>query len=153
MKVKALMTTALTTVKDSDPIARVRRLLGDGSFHAVPVMNHWGDLCGIITCADFVGVSPEESRRAVREFMQTPVYTIPENVDVTLVAHFMSTYRIRHLVVARDRRALGIVSTFDLIHVLAESRRNSSTSSRHQVQDPRTELEQHGLSQVPGRVG
>jgi len=143
MKVKDLMTTALTTVKDSDPIARVRRILGDQSFHAVPVVNHWGDLCGIVTCADFVGVSPEESRRAVRDFMQAPVYTIPETVAVALVARFMCTYRVRHLVVTNENKPHGIVSTFDLIKAMAE--KMSVSSEDRTGADPHRELELQGL--------
>ena len=146
MKVKDLMTTALTTVKDSDPIARVRRLLGDQSFHAVPVVNHWGDLCGIVTCADFVQVLPEESRRPVRDFMQAPVYTIPETVEVPLVARFMYMYRVRHLVITNDNKPHGIVSTFDLIKAMAESR--SVGPDDAPAPDLRTELERRGLNLI-----
>lgn len=144
-KVSDLMTTKVVTVKDTDPIARVRRLLGDQQFHAVPVVDDWDYLCGIVTCADFVDVQGEEARHPVREVMQWRVYTVPETVDVVLVARFMAKYHVRHLVIVRDGKVHGILSSFDLLRALAEQ---DPKEGRRPRKDPRAELEEHGLKFV-----
>ena len=143
MKVSDLMTTDVVTVKDTDPIAHARRLLGDQQFHAVPVVDPWGYLCGIVTCADFVEVQGDETRHPVRDVMQRRVYTLPATVDAVLVARFMAKYHVRHLVVVRDGKVHGILSTFDLLRALAEQGTHGLGGEPRR--DPRAELEEHGL--------
>jgi CBS domain-containing protein len=146
MKVSDLMTTEVIKVKESDPIARVRRLLGGQEFHALPVVDEWDYLCGIVTCADFVEIQGEEARHAVKEVMQRRVYTVPETVDVVLVARFMAKYHVRHLVIVRDGKVHGILSSFDMLRALSE--RDPAPKKGKPRRDPREELEQHGLKFV-----
>lgn len=140
MKVRDLMTTEVVKVKEEDPIARARRLLGDQEFHALPVVDPWDYLTGIVTCADFVDIDGDQAREPVKQVMQRRVYTVPETVDVTLVARFMAKYHVRHLVVVRQGRVHGILSSFDLLRVLAES-----GDAKAPREDPRVELERLGL--------
>lgn len=144
MNVKELMTTEVVKVQASDPVARVRRLLGEHAFHALPVVDEWGYLVGIVTCADFVNVQGEEMRRPVGEFMQRRVYTVPETVDVVLVARFMAKQRVRHLVIVRQGKVHGIISTFDMLRAIADR----IVDKRDRAPDPEVELERLGLKLV-----
>mgnify|MGYP001253506289 CR=1 FL=1 len=146
MKVSDLMTTSVVKVQETDPVARVRRLLGGQAFHALPVVDDWDYLVGIVTCADFVDIQGDETRHPVKEVMQRRVYTIPENVDVVLVARFMAKYHVRHLVIQRFGKVKAILSSFDLLRALAEPE-ELPDSDKHEdtPEDPRAELERLGL--------
>jgi CBS domain-containing protein len=146
MQVSDLMTTEVVKVRESDPIARVRRLLGGQDFHALPVVDEWDYLCGIVTCADFVEIDGEAARRPVKTVMQRRVFTVPETVNVVLVARFMAKYHVRHLVVVRDGKVHGILSTFDMLRALGE--RDVPQKKRREKLDPRVELERLGLKFV-----
>ena len=149
MKVSDLMTTEVVKVKETDPIARVRRILGGKDFHALPVVDDWDYLAGIVTCADFVDIQGDEARHPVKEVMQRRVYTVPETVDVVLVARFMAKYHVRHLVIVRDGKVHGILSSFDMLRALTERDVPSGSGKRKGKQeDPRTELERIGLKFV-----
>jgi len=146
MKVSDLMTTEVVKVKETDPIARVRRILGGKDFHALPVVDDWDYLAGIVTCADFVDIQGDEARHPVKEVMQRRVYTVPETVDVVLVARFMAKYHVRHLVIVRDGKVHGILSSFDMLRALTE--RDVPSKRKAKQEDPRTELERLGLKFV-----
>ncbi|MBL4845027.1 MAG: CBS domain-containing protein [Planctomycetes bacterium] len=146
MKVSDLMTTTVTKVKEADPIARVRRILGRQQFHALPVVDEWGYLSGIVTSADFVKIQGEEARHQVKEVMQRRVYTVRETADVVLAARFMAKYHVRHLVIARGGKVHGILSSFDMLRALTE--RDVPPKEREELEDPRAELERHGLKFV-----
>ena len=148
MIVSDLMTTDVVQVKEDDPISRARRLLGDGDFHALPVVDEWDYLKGIVTCADFVDIQGEETRRPVKGVMQRRVYTVPETVDVVLVARFMAKYHVRHVVIVRDGKVHGILSAFDMLRVLAEREPTRAHPAAKANRDPREELEQLGLKFV-----
>ena len=120
MKVRDLMTTEVVLVQESDSIARVRRLLGEGRFHALPAVDEWGYLKGIVTSTDFVEILGEDARVPVRQVMQRRVYTLPDVLEAEIVARFMGKHRIRHVVVLRGGKVHGILSSFDLLRALAE---------------------------------
>jgi len=120
MKVRDLMTTEVVLVKESDSIARVRRLLGERRFHALPVVDEWGYLKGIVTSTDFVEILDEHARVPVEKVMQRRVYTLPDILEAEIVARFMGKHRIRHVVVVRGGKVHGILSSFDLLRALAE---------------------------------
>jgi CBS domain-containing protein len=146
VKVSDIMTAKVTQVREDDPIARVRRLLGGHQFHALPVVDEWDYLCGIVTCADFVEIQGEEAGRPVKDVMQRRVYTVPETVDVVLVARFMAKYHVRHLVIVRDGKVHAILSSFDMLKALTA--REDPPKGREVHEDLRAELERDGLKFV-----
>jgi CBS domain-containing protein len=115
-----LMTTEVVQVRETDPIARARRLLRSQAFHALPVVDDWGYLTGIVTSSDFVGVQGQEARRPVKDVMRRRVFTVPETVDGVLVARFMAKRHVRHLVVVRDGKVHGMLSSADLMRALGQ---------------------------------
>lgn len=49
-----VMTTDLVTVQPTDTLGHVAALLAEGSFHAVPVVEHGGRLVGIVSTTDVI---------------------------------------------------------------------------------------------------
>ena len=151
MKVGEVMTTKVVQVSEDDSVSRVRRILGEQRFHALPVVDAWGYLTGIITSSDFIGIQGDEARLPVKSVMQRRVFTIPETVELRLVARFMGEHRVRHLVIVRGGMVHGIISTFDLLSAMAVETTSSERSAKSQ--DPRAVLEQHGLRFVDSLSG
>lgn len=151
MRVSDLMTTEVIKVKDGDPISRVRRLLGEKHFHALPVVDEWDYLCGIVTCADFVEIQGEAARQPVKMIMQRRVFTVPETVDVVRVARFMAKQHVRHLVIVREGKVHGILSSFDMLRALTEPERPNGHVGEADEEDPRVALERLGLKLLDTR--
>jgi CBS domain-containing protein len=55
----------------------------------------------------------------VRDIMTPTVYTVPENTPVGEVARTMVAGRIHRLLVTREERVVGIVTTLDLLRLLS----------------------------------
>ena len=55
----------------------------------------------------------------VRDIMTPTVYTVPENTPVAKIARTMVAGRIHRLMVTRGGRVVGIVTSLDLVRLLA----------------------------------
>jgi CBS domain-containing protein len=58
----------------------------------------------------------------VRDIMTPTVYTVPDDTPVAELAHAMVAGRIHRLLVTRRSRVVGIVTSLDLVQLLAEHR-------------------------------
>ena len=63
----------------------------------------------------------EEDGLLVREIMTPTVFAVDVDSPVSHVAHSMLDGHLHRLLVIDDRRVVGIVSTSDLLRLLAES--------------------------------
>ncbi len=52
--IKDIMTTNLTSVKDCDTIKHVSKILAEGIFHSVPVVDKHHHIVGIVTTTDLI---------------------------------------------------------------------------------------------------
>jgi CBS domain-containing protein len=53
-KIADIMTTALTTIKQTDTIRQTAELLGKGHFHSLPVVDEEENVVGIVTTTDLI---------------------------------------------------------------------------------------------------
>ena len=68
---------------------------------------------------DLRQVHIEDAGRAVRDIMTPTVYTIPDSTPVSKVARTMISGRVHRLLVTRGKRIVGIVTTLDMLKLLA----------------------------------
>ncbi len=66
------------------------------------------------------GLHIENRGRRVRDIMSPPVYTVPEEASAPEVARKMLEAHLHRLLVTRDGKLAGIITTFDLLRLLAE---------------------------------
>ena len=64
----------------------------------------------------------EHGERTVREIMTPTVYSVPEDTPVSEVAEIMIDSHIHRLLVTREEKVIGIVSTSDLLGLLVEEK-------------------------------
>lgn len=115
--VRQIMTTAVTTAKPSDVIGPLRDLMLEKHIGCVPIVDDSGALQGIVTSSDLV----EEwaPQMGVQTVMSRDVFTVPPNRTVADAAREMVGRHVHHVVVAERGEVMGVVSSFDVMMVLA----------------------------------
>ncbi len=112
-----VMTQPVRTVKATEVVGPVRDLMLDNRLHGVPVVDEHGALVGIVTSSDLV--EEWDPQQSVQTVMSADVHTASPFTSVVDAARTMLDRRIHHLVIVQTDEIVGMVSTFDLLQVLA----------------------------------
>ncbi len=146
VKAKDLMPDLLVTIRKDATLEEAARLMLHADIGSLLVVDPEGMLLGIVTDTDF-GARPPDGASAVRaphvlgevmrpgeaeqtyreartrrveDIMSRAVIAVEEDVPVSEMLELMYAHRVRHIAVVRDGKALGVVSTRDLLHLLFE---------------------------------
>ena len=134
-KVADLMTEQVVTTEPHVSLDHVRQLLERNRVGSVPVVDTEGHIVGIVSAMDLVpglkGGSP------ARSVMTQPVYTIPEYEDVSIAARVMRNHKIHRLVVTREQKVVGILSSFDLLQLVENHRYVAKTPPTPRAKRPK----------------
>ena len=85
---------------------------------SLPIVDDEDELIGMITSSDLIpGFS---AKIPVSRIMSTKVYTVTPDTDVETAAQMMRQYRIHHVVVTDGNKVVGILSSLDLLRLIAE---------------------------------
>lgn len=120
--VKDVMTRALISVEASTTVYQVAKMMEQGGFGAIIVKKD-GLPQGIITDRDFaikIAVNKYPLDTPVHKVASYPLQTINSNESILTAASFMSTKKIRKLVVVEDGKVVGIITSTDLVNQLAK---------------------------------
>jgi len=116
-------------VKDNASLDEAVRIMDRGHVHGLPVVNAVGSLVGVISQTDLARARATEHLwvnwpgLAVRHLMTSPAVTVRRSTPLITAARRMERHRIHRLVVVDDFDVLipiGVLSTTDLIHAIAE---------------------------------
>ena len=118
MRVGELMTHNPKTCKMDDTIQSVARVMAEGNFGFMPVVDNEGRLIGTVTDRDIVvraTAAGMDQMTPVREvFSDMPVH-VSENDPLSKAEELMMDAHIRRLVVIDDgKRPIGVVSASDI---------------------------------------
>ena len=130
--VSTLMSTDLITVKGNDSINVVRNLFETKNIHHLPVVSY-GRLIGIVSLQDYLtflhGRPANPGKRAldderlrtwlVSEIMTTNVATLSSHDPIRTAVDIFQLNRFHALPIADDDRLVGIITTHDLIDLMA----------------------------------
>ena len=118
MKVRELMQSPVVCAEPGQSVESAAKVLQHYNIGAMPVCNHQGMLCGMLTDRDLVvrclamGKLPSATR--VREIMTKQVISIDPDMDAGVAAHLMGRKRVRRLPVGEHGKVKGILSLEDL---------------------------------------
>ena len=137
-KVNDVMTTAVVTVSPETPYRGVVDLLVSNRFSAVPVVDEFQRVTGVVSEADLLrkieyagaeeprlfdgrrrrGERVKASARTAADLMSRPPVTVPVSTSITAAARVMDGEGVKRLPVVDDLgRLVGIVSRGDLLKV------------------------------------
>ena len=126
------MTRDPIVVRADAPLAEAARLLDRNRIRGLPVVDSGGALVGVVSHSDLVRVRATEHLwanwpgLAVRHLMTSPALSVGPETTVAEAARIMDRDHVHRLIVvgADSRTPIGIISTTDLIHGMAEERSN-----------------------------
>lgn len=115
--VAQIMSTEVRTATVSEVIGPVRDVMLENHIGCVPIVDDGGVLRGIITASDLVEEWP--AMMGVATVMSADVRTVPPHRSVVDAARQMVMERTHHLVVTERESVVGVVSSFDVMMLLA----------------------------------
>jgi len=116
-------------IRADAPLAEAARLMDRHQVSGLPVVDAGGRLVGVVSATDLARARSTEYLWAnwpglsVRHLMTSPAVTVRRSTPLVIAARRMERHRIRRLVVVDDVDELipiGVLSTTDLIHAIAE---------------------------------
>ncbi len=127
MLVRELMTPHPITIKIDTSVPEALRIMHEGNFRELPVLDDQGHLAGIVSDKDLLFASPSPatslsiweikellSKVKVEEVLQRDVQTAAEDTPAEEAARIMADCKIGSLVVMRDKSIVGIITKTDL---------------------------------------
>ena len=118
-----VMSTDVLSVPPDMTVSDVAAFFAENQITGAPVMDSTHRLLGMVSVSD---VSESDVvaceiflDRGVRDIMTPTVYTIEHDVPVSRVARTMIAGRLHRLLVVRDERVVGIVTSLDLLKLIA----------------------------------
>ena len=106
----------------ADPDMTVQELaafLTDRQITGAPVIDSGGRLVGVVSETDIAEADLDRAgAQLVREIMTPTAYTVPHDPTAAEVARTMVTGRIHRLLVTRQGRVVGILTTLDVLKAL-----------------------------------
>ncbi len=110
---------SVITVKPTDSLEDISKILAKNKIGAVMVLNDDGEVCGISSERDIVRLVAENGASAlekpVSECMTKNIISCEENATIDQAMEQMTNGRFRHLPVMKDGKLLGIISIGDVV--------------------------------------
>lgn len=116
MRVRDVMRSEVRTIKPSEPASTAKELFRRYDIHHLVVVDQ-KNVVGVIADRDLIDV---DASTAVQRAMAHPPVTITPDETVRKAAALMTGHVIGSLPVVEDGRLVGIVTTFDLVSLLAK---------------------------------
>ncbi|MDD3151154.1 MAG: CBS domain-containing protein [Candidatus Gastranaerophilales bacterium] len=139
--VKDIMTTDLITVKENQKLKEIIDIFGQNSILGAPVIDEEGCLTGIISISDilktrqvqsfyhapfirdlefkFLHDNKDSLEQKVFSIMTQNLFTVEPDYTIEKMAKIMHDNKVHRLLVVEYKKLVGIVSTFDLLKLLA----------------------------------
>ena len=117
------MTPMPITIANDQPMTEAHRMMREHRIRHLPVL-HGGKLVGIVSDRDLHlletlrDIDPDEV--AVEDAMSPEIYAVAPDATLEHVVGEMAERKLGAAVVARGARVLGVFTTVDALHALAE---------------------------------
>ncbi len=110
IRVRDIMSRYVVSVTEETPVIEVARILAERRFSGLPVLNHEGDVVGMVSDFDLLARDGETAG----EVMSPDVLTVSEDTDIREARALLIEQRLARLPVFRGRELVGIVSRGDI---------------------------------------
>lgn len=116
MKIRELMTTAVTCARPNTSLAQLARLMKQENIGSIPVCSDRGELLGIVTDRDIVvRALPADGKKVTAQDIMTkhPVSAHPD-MNTHQAALLFARQQVRRLPVVDSGKLVGMLSLCDL---------------------------------------
>ena len=123
-----VMQRDVITIAPETPLLDVYRMFVEEEIHGAPVVDEAGAVCGVVSTLDLLRFGNEEpyvardstGQLTADDAATRELVTVGPDATVEEVARTMLAQHVhRVLVVDKERELLGVISTFDLLRVVA----------------------------------
>lgn len=118
MKIRDVMTKDVIRVAPEESVEVAARTLAQHNIGILPVCDHRGKVCGLVTDRDLVtrciAANRSPASTPVSDVMTRQVTTTNPDMETGVAAHLMGRVQVRRLPVVENGRLCGMVSLGDL---------------------------------------
>ena len=140
--VKDIMSTDLVTVKENTQIRDVIKVFANNEISGLPVLDYDGYIVGVVSSTDILKQESSHSfyyasivenfelelledaklfDQPVSTIMSEDLYTISPDDNIAKMAKIMYEKKIHRLLVTEYDKLVGVVTTYDLLKLIATS--------------------------------
>ncbi|NND95378.1 MAG: CBS domain-containing protein [Flavobacteriales bacterium] len=131
IKVRDLMIESVVTTMPHKSVGHAQDIMTKNKIKSIPVVDGDKNIKGIITATDMLKDISEGT--PLSHVMTTKVLTVPPYSDVHIAARVMRNHDINHLIVADEKKIVGVLSAHDLLRLVEDHRfvmKNPPTPSK-----------------------
>jgi CBS domain-containing protein len=131
VKVQDLMVKSVITTMPHKSVGHAQDIMAKNKIKSIPVVDDEKNIKGIITATDMLKDVKEST--PLSHVMTTKVFTVPPYSDVHIAARVMRNHDINHLIVADEKKIVGVLSAHDLLQLVEDHRfvmKNPPTPSK-----------------------
>ena len=114
IRVRDIMSRYVVSVTEETPVIEVARILAERRFSGLPVLNHVGDVVGMVSDFDLLARDGDTAG----EVMSPDVVKVAEDTDIRTARTLLIEQRLARLPVFRGIELVGIVSRGDILREL-----------------------------------
>jgi len=114
IRVRDIMSRYVVSVTEETPVIEVARILAERRFSGLPVLNHVGDVVGMVSDFDLLARDGDTAG----EVMSPDVVKVAEDTDIRTARTLLIEQRLARLPVFRGNELVGIVSRGDILREL-----------------------------------
>ena len=132
IRIADIMTKRVVVAQPHHTIGHVRQLMERNRIGALPVVGPDNEALGIVTSSDLLRRHKDES--PCSRIMSDGVLAVPAYNEVSVAARVMRKHRIHHVVVTKEKKVVGMISSFDLLKLVDGNRfqlRQAPTPARN----------------------
>ncbi len=122
--IKSIYSKNLITIKQNENLDKAEDLMNNYNIRHLPVLDEDQILVGILSKSDYSAIKYVDTRLNkfnVKTFMSSPVKAISKAASVREVAELFISKKLNCLIVVDDQEAIGIITSEDLIRLLANN--------------------------------
>ena len=132
IRIADIMTKRVVVAQPHHTIGHVRQLMERNRIGALPVVGPDNEVLGIVTSSDLLRRHKDES--PCSRIMSDGVRAVPAYNEVSVAARIMRKHKIHHVVVTKEKKVVGMISSFDLLKLVDGNRfqlRQAPTPARN----------------------
>lgn len=123
LRASDVMIKDVITVSEKTPLKEVTKLFAEKHITGAPVINEAGEMVGVISESDIIRKTTSMgawSPSLAGQIMTKPAVTVAPDETLQRICELMHNRHIHRVVVADGKEISGIITTMDILQVIAK---------------------------------